>query len=108
MACAVNLQLAIADINHAHTQAGLPVIRMGVGFNTGAVLVGNIGSEKCLKYGVVGHHVNLAARVESVSTGGQALITESTCRHCGAGVIPAPADGAFLTARTGDQDANRA
>jgi adenylate cyclase len=53
---------------------------MGIGVNTGEVVVGNIGSHKRTKYGIVGSHVNLTSRVESYTVGGQILISEST-RH---------------------------
>jgi len=78
VSCAVDMQLAVANINRDHLEKGLPEIHMGVGINTGVVIVGNIGSEKRAKYGVVGHEVNLAARVESAALGGQVLVTEAT------------------------------
>ena len=40
--------------------------------------MGNIGSEKRVKYGVVGHHINLTSRVQDATVGGQILITPST------------------------------
>jgi adenylate cyclase len=51
---------------------------MGIGINTGDVIVGNIGSKERAKYGVVGHNINLASRVEGATIGGQVLITPST------------------------------
>jgi adenylate cyclase len=77
------MQLAMADINQEHIELGLPAVSMGIGINTGEVIVGNIGSKSRVKYGVVGHHINLTARVESVTTGGQILITESTFEKVG-------------------------
>lgn len=51
---------------------------MGIGINTGAVVVGNIGSEKRTKYGAVGSAINAAYRIESYTVGGQILISPST------------------------------
>jgi adenylate cyclase len=51
---------------------------MGVGINTGPAVVGNMGSDRRTKYGVVGHPVNLAARIESFTVGGQVLVSDST------------------------------
>ncbi len=51
---------------------------MGIGINTGIVVVGNIGSQKRSKYGVVGSQVYLAYRIESYTAGGQILISGST------------------------------
>jgi sigma-B regulation protein RsbU (phosphoserine phosphatase) len=46
--------------------------------NTGSVVVGNIGSERRTKYGLVGAQVNLTGRMESFTVGGQVLISSST------------------------------
>jgi adenylate cyclase len=56
----------------------LPELEMGIGVHTGYVIVGNIGSMKRTKYCVVGRNVNLTARIESFTTGGQVLISEAT------------------------------
>src|SRR5262249_10436179 len=55
----------------------------GIALNTGEVIVGNIGSQKHIKYGVVGSHVNLTARIESNTVGGQVLISGSTLELAG-------------------------
>jgi len=78
VACAVAMQLAMESVNEKMRERGLPVLEMGIGINTGEVVVGNIGSEKRSKYGVVGSQVNLTFRIESYTTGGQILISEQT------------------------------
>jgi class 3 adenylate cyclase len=78
VACAVALQLAMEDLNHENRDRGLPPLFMGIGIHTGDVIVGNIGSKERAKYGVVGHNINLASRVEGATVGGQILITQST------------------------------
>jgi adenylate cyclase len=83
VACAMEMQLAIAGVNEKNRENGYPEIAQGIGINTGEVVVGNIGSEKRSKYGVVGSHVNLASRIESYTVGGQVLISESTLDACG-------------------------
>jgi hypothetical protein len=48
---------------------------MGVGLHSGEAVVGNIGAPQRQKYGVVGTTINLAARVESATVGGEVLAT---------------------------------
>ena len=83
VACAVEMQLAMEDVNRWNREQGYPDVAMGIGLNTGEVVVGNIGSERRCKYGIVGRHVNLAARIESYTVGGQILVPEQTLQACG-------------------------
>ena len=76
--CAVAMQLAMAQVNEKNERHGLPAVEMGIGVNTGEVVVGNIGSHKRAKYGVVGTPVNVTSRIESFTFGGQVLMSEST------------------------------
>jgi adenylate cyclase len=78
VACAISMQQAMADVNRQMQALNLPDLEMGIGINTGEVVVGNIGSQKRTKYGVVGSQVNLTYRIESYTVGGQILISEST------------------------------
>ncbi len=83
VACAVEMQLAVEKVNRRNQDAGYPEMQMGIGINTGEVVVGNIGSSRRTKYGVVGSNVNLTFRIESYSIGGQVLISDSTRKECG-------------------------
>jgi adenylate cyclase len=83
VACAVEMQLAMASVNDRNRQAGYPEVALGIGVNTGNMVVGNIGSKKRTKYGVVGSNVNLTARIESYTVGGQIFISENTLKACG-------------------------
>ncbi len=78
VACAVAMQNALDDLNDTFIREGHPPLEMGIGINTGSVVVGNIGSEVRMKYAVVGSTVNTAARIESNTVGGQILLGEST------------------------------
>ncbi len=77
-ACALAMQGAMTEINRRHAASGLPSFEMGIGVNTGEAVVGNIGSEQRAKYAVVGSAVNIAARVEGATVGGQVFITTET------------------------------
>ncbi len=83
VACAVEMQLAMTSVNDRNRQAGYPEVALGIGINTGEVVMGNIGSKKRIKYAVVGRAVNLTARIESYTVGGQIFISESTLDECG-------------------------
>lgn len=81
VACACAMQLKMGAVNERMKQMGLPTLEMGIGINTGEAIVGNIGSEKRTKYGIVGSQVNLTYRIESHTTGGQVLISETTFKE---------------------------
>ena len=77
IACAIEMQNAMAEVNEQNRAQGLPELEMGIGLNETEVIVGNIGSSKRSKYTVVGSGVNMTSRIESYSVGGQVLISES-------------------------------
>lgn len=77
VACALQMQAAMDSINQMNEADGLPRLEMGIGINAGRVIVGNIGSERRTKYGVVGSEVNFTGRIESYTLGGQILISQS-------------------------------
>lgn len=81
IACGIAMQLAMVKVNTKMQEWGLPPLEMGIGINTGIVVVGNIGSEKRTKYGIVGSQVNLTYRIEGYTTGGEIIISESTYKQ---------------------------
>ena len=83
VACALAMQLAMEHVNAQNRDDDLPEVDMGIGIHTGEVVVGNIGSDIRAKYGVVGSAVNLTARIESYTVGGQVLISEATRQEVG-------------------------
>jgi adenylate cyclase len=83
VACAVAMQHAMAGVNARNHAAGLPAVELGIGLGTGEVVVGNIGSERRAKYGVVGGRVNLTSRISAQAAGGQILASEATVRDAG-------------------------
>ena len=80
VACAIEMQNAMKEVNMENIARGLPELRMGIGLNETEVVVGNIGSHKRSKYAVVGSGVNMTSRIESYTSGGQILVSESVYR----------------------------
>ncbi len=104
IACALSMQIAMEKVNQINVQQGLPALEMGIGLCTGDVIAGTIGSRQRAKYGVVGSAVNLAARIESLSVGGEVLAAQSTVRATGA---PLRIDADHSVALKGSHDTLR-
>ncbi|MEC7986943.1 MAG: adenylate/guanylate cyclase domain-containing protein, partial [Myxococcota bacterium] len=73
--CAIDMQLALQKLNQELTSAGRPTLEMGIGLHTGDAIVGNIGSKRRVKWGVIGDPVNMTARIESLTVGTQVLMS---------------------------------
>lgn len=78
VAAAIGMQKRMKAVNEWNKERGYEPLSMGIGINTDAVILGNIGSERRTKYGVMGAAVNLAGRIESYTTEGQVLISSAT------------------------------
>ncbi len=83
-AAAIGMQRRMKEVNLWNAEHGYEPLGMGIGINTDTVILGNIGSEKRTKYGVLGAAVNLTGRIESYTTAGQILISSSTREAIGA------------------------
>jgi adenylate cyclase len=71
---------AAGDIAAKVTQRFGDEIRLGIGVNSGPVVVGSVGGGGRLEFAVIGDPVNVAARVEQLTreTGDVVLVTEAT------------------------------
>jgi adenylate cyclase len=82
LACrsALDMMRALDELQKKWQAAGLPKIGIGVGINTGSVVVGNMGSATRFNYTVVGDAVNLSSRIEGLNKtyGTSILISEYT------------------------------
>ena len=64
---ALDMSLALGAIRPEFEARGWDHVDLGIGINTGRMVVGNFGSRRRLEYAVVGDPVNVAARLEGLT-----------------------------------------
>jgi adenylate cyclase len=94
---------ALAQIRVPEAEGRTSALHLRIGINTGAMLVGNIGSEERLNYTVIGDAVNLASRLEAVNKvyGTEIIIGEATHRAAGAAIRTRELDSVAVYGRIG-------
>jgi adenylate cyclase len=82
LACRSALEMvrALRTLQQSLRERRLPAIDIGIGINTGPMIVGNMGSASRFSYTVVGDAVNLASRIEHLNKdyGTNILVSEYT------------------------------
>jgi len=81
LTCAIEMQIAMDEVNRKGAELGLDSLYMGIGINTGEVVASILGSEIYREYTVIGANVNLASRIEGHTLRGQILLSEQTWNH---------------------------
>lgn len=74
----MDMQKALHDLNHKWEREGKQPLNIGVGINTGSVIMGNIGTEQYMDFTLIGDSVNLASRLCSAAIANEVLISTST------------------------------
>jgi len=80
---ALEMQLTVSDMMQTRNEQGKQVFEVGIGVNTGQVIVGNVGAEDRMDYTVIGDTVNVAARFEQMAEGHEVIIGKKTWQECG-------------------------
>jgi len=77
---ALEMQQTLIKLQNRWDAQGRPRIDIGVGINTGAMVVGNMGSKTRFNYTIMGDNVNLASRLEGTNKtfGTRLIISENT------------------------------
>ncbi len=74
---AIDIQRSLLRRNEGEG-AGEVSIQVGIGVNTGEVMLGNIGSKERMEFTAIGDSVNVTARLQTLARAGEILIGEST------------------------------
>jgi class 3 adenylate cyclase/predicted negative regulator of RcsB-dependent stress response len=91
---------ALEKFNKMRAQSGEEPIRMGIGIDTGVVVVGNIGSYGRKDYTVVGKAVTGAFTLCGRAKAGQVLISESTWQENESQLV----GGKAISSQTGEEN----
>jgi adenylate cyclase len=75
----LDMMTGVAALREQWLGEGKAGFEIGIGINTGEMIVGNHGSGEFFDYTVIGDEVNLASRLEKKARGGQILISEAVC-----------------------------
>ncbi|MBN2497015.1 MAG: adenylate/guanylate cyclase domain-containing protein [Deltaproteobacteria bacterium] len=96
LGCAMEMQAVHRDWMERRQAEGKPVRPLGIGLATGEVVAGNVGTETRMDYTVLGHTVNMAARLCGSAEGGEVLTIPAThaaamaCLKTSTGRMPVP------------------
>ena len=74
---AMEIQSYCRALNEARAASGERTINIGIGLNSGDVVMGNMGSEDHMDYTVIGDNINIAARLCGVAQPGQVLVSKA-------------------------------
>lgn len=82
VSAALDMVDRLKGINEKYADLLGTEIRIGIGINSGEVVVGNVGTNNYMEYTVIGNTVNVASRMENISKqkSNSIIISENTCK----------------------------
>lgn len=90
LACqsALAIQAGLPQLQEAWRSPGGPPIEIGIGINTGPMIIGNMGSAERFDYTVIGDEASLGARLEAANKdlGTRILISQATFQKAADGI----------------------
>ena len=80
---ALAMQAALEPLRERWSRPGLPPVELGIGINSGPMIIGNMGSKERFSYTVIGDEAHLGARIEAANKDFRTriLISEATWRE---------------------------
>jgi class 3 adenylate cyclase len=73
----------LRDWNDERRRSGADPLGAGIGITTGAVAVGVLGTRERRQFTIIGHHVNLAARLQGQALAGEIIVDAATLATLG-------------------------
>jgi len=83
---AVAMQLRTRSLMSEFRKKKYPAFEIGIGINTGPVVMGSVGSRNRMDYTVIGDAVNVASRLQEYAEGQSIVVGEETYMRCKARV----------------------
>ena len=80
LSCAIDMQIAMDDINAFGRQSGLPEVFMGIGIDVGEIVACTLGSRSYRVSTILGEPVNTASRMATIALRGQILVSADAQR----------------------------
>ena len=76
---AFGINKAMDEINSSRWKKGLVQLPIGIGLDSGHVIVGSMGSKVRMEYTAIGDAVNVASRLAGIAKDGELLVSEEIC-----------------------------